>query len=155
MNAAIDELRNGRSRMMLAGGVNASLPAEVSVIFTQLGVLSKRGKVRPFEKGSDGTLLGEGLGIVVLKRVSDAIADGDRIYAVIRNIGQASDGQGHGLLAPSVEGEALAIERAYTANGIDPGTIELIEAHGTGIPLGDKTEISALKKVFGEQLIIF
>ena len=151
VNAAIDELRNGRSRMMLAGGVNASLPAEVSVIFTQLGVLSKRGKVRPFEKGSDGTLLGEGLGIVVLKRVSDAIADGDRIYAVIRNIGQASDGQGHGLLAPSVEGEALAIERAYTANGIDPGTIELIEAHGTGIPLGDKTEISALKKVFGER----
>lgn len=151
VSAAVDELRNGRSRMMLAGGVNASLPAEVSVIFTQLGALSKRGKVRPFEAGSDGTLLGEGLGVVVLKRVSDAVADGDRIYAVILGVGQASDGRGHGLLAPSIEGEALAIERACTTTGVDPATIELIEAHGTGIPLGDKTEISALKKVFGER----
>lgn len=151
VNAAIDELRNGRSRMMLAGGVNASLPAEVSLIFTQLGALSKRGKVRPFETGSDGTLLGEGLGITVLKRVSDAIADGDRIYAIIRSIGQSSDGQGLGLLAPSTEGEALAIKRAYDVSGIDPATIGLIEAHGTGIPLGDITEISALKKIFGER----
>lgn len=151
VNAAIDELRNGRSRMMLAGGVNASLPAEVSVIFTQLGALSKGGKVRPFEAGSDGTLLGEGLGIVVLKRVSDAIVDGDRIYAVILGVGQASDGRGHGLLAPSVEGEALAIERAYTSTGVDPATIELVEAHGTGIPLGDQTEISALRRILGDR----
>lgn len=147
--AAMDELRNGRSRMMLAGGVNASLPAEVSVIFTQLGALTARGKVRPFEQGSDGTLLGEGIGIVVLKRMSDAIADGDRIYATVLGIGQASDGKGLGLLAPSVEGEALAMERAYKASGVDPATIELIEAHGSGIPLGDKTEIAALRKIFG------
>lgn len=151
VSAAVDELRNGRSRMMLAGGVNASLPAEVVAIFTQLGAMGKRGKLRPFDEGSDGTLLGEGLGIIVLKRVSDAIDDGDRIYAVIRNIGQASDGHGYGLLTPSVDGEALAIERAYSASGIAPETIELIEAHGTGIPLGDKTEISALKKIFGER----
>lgn len=152
VNAAIDELRSGRSRMMLAGGVNASLPAEVTVTFTQIGALSKRGKVRPFEAGSDGTLLGEGLGIVVLKRVSDAIKDDDRIYAVIRGIGQASDGKGQGLFAPSVEGETLAIERAYAASGVDPATISLIEAHGTGIPLGDKTEIAALRNVFGASL---
>ena len=151
VSAAIDELRNGRSRMMLAGGVNASLPAEVSVIFTQLGALTTRGKVRPFEAGSDGTLLGEGLGVIVLKRISDAIADGDRIYAAIRGIGQASDGKGLGLLAPSVEGESLAIERAYQASGVDPATIELVEAHGSGIPLGDKTEISAIKKILGER----
>ncbi len=151
VNAAIDELRNGRSRMMLAGGVNASLPAEVSVIFTQLGALSKGGKVRPFEAGSDGTLLGEGLGVVVLKRLADALADEDRIYAVILGVGQASDGRGHGLLAPSVEGEALAIERAYASTGVDPATIELVEAHGTGIPLGDQTEISALRRVFGDR----
>jgi len=81
VNAAIDELRSGRSRMMLAGGVNASLPAEVALIFTQLGALSGRGKVRPFASGSDGTLLGEGLGVVVLKRLADALGDGDRIYA--------------------------------------------------------------------------
>ncbi|MFZ2987093.1 beta-ketoacyl synthase N-terminal-like domain-containing protein [Ideonella sp.] len=149
VNAAIDELRLGRSRLMLAGGVNASLPAEVSVIFTQLGALSGRGKVRPFEAGSDGTLLGEGLGVVALKRLSDALADGDRIYAVIRGVGQASDGRGTGLLAPSVEGESLAIQRAYGDSGVDPMTVGLIEAHGTGIPLGDKTEIAALKSVFG------
>lgn len=151
VSAAVDELRCGRSRMMLAGGVNASLPAEVTVIFTQLGALSERGKVRPFEEGSDGTLLGEGLGILVLKLLSDAIADGDRIYAVIRGIGQSSDGRGHGLLAPSLEGEALALERAYRESGVDPATVELVEAHGTGIPLGDQTEISALKKIFGER----
>jgi len=151
VNAAIDELRKGRTRMMLAGGVNASLPPEVSMIFTQLGALSRQGKVRPFEKGSDGTLLGEGLGVVVLKRVSDAVADGDRIYAVIREVGNASDGREQGLLAPSVQGEALALERAYLESGIDPLTIGLIEAHGTGIPLGDQTEISALRQIFGER----
>src|SRR5690606_9670264 len=136
---------------MIAGGVNASLPAEVSVIFTQLGALSGRGKVRPFEQGSDGTLLGEGLGMVVLKRLDDALADGDRVYAVLRGIGQASDGRGTGLLAPSEEGEALSIRRAYQSSGVDPASISLVEAHGTGIPLGDKTEISALRSVLGER----
>lgn len=149
VSAAVDELRAGRSRMMIAGGVNASLPADVSTIFTQLGALSARGRVRPFEAGSDGTLLGEGLGMVVLKRLSDALADGDRIYAVLRGIGQASDGRGTGLLAPSVDGETLSIRRAYEHSGVDPATVGLIEAHGTGIPLGDKTEIAALTNVFG------
>lgn len=152
VGAAMDELRAGRSRLMLAGGVNASLPADVSAIFTQLGALSARGKVRPFESGSDGTLLGEGLGVVVLKRLSEALADGDRIYATLRGIGQASDGRGTGLLAPSVEGETLAIRRAYQGCGVDPATVSMIEAHGTGIPLGDKTEIAALKNVFGERV---
>ena len=147
--AAIDELRAGRSSLMLAGGVNASLPPEVSVIFTQLGALSGRGKVRPFEVGSDGTLLGEGLGVVALKRLEDATRDGDKIYAVVRGVGQASDGRGKGLLAPTEEGETLAIRRAYDHCGVDPKTVSLVEAHGTGIPLGDKTEIAALTNVFG------
>jgi len=149
--SAIDELRAGRSRMMLAGGVNASLPADVTTIFTQLGALSARGKVRPFEAGSDGTLLGEGLGVIVLKRLDDALADGDRVYAVLRGVAQSSDGRGTGLLAPSQEGETLAIRRAYADSGVDPATIHLVEAHGTGIPLGDKTEIGSLKAVFGER----
>lgn len=151
INAAVDELRNGRSRMMLAGGVNATMPAEAFIMFTQLGALSGRGKVRAFEKGSDGTLLGEGLGIICLKRVDDAIADGDRIYAVIKGLGQSSDGKGQGLLAPSEEGETLAIKRAYEGANIDPTSIGMIEAHGTGIPLGDKTEIASLKNVLGER----
>jgi acyl transferase domain-containing protein/phosphopantetheinyl transferase (holo-ACP synthase) len=149
VNAAIDELRAGRSRLMLAGGVNASLPAEVAVVFTQLGALSVRGKVRPFEIGSDGTLLAEGLGVVALKRLSDALADGDRVYAVLRGVGQASDGRGLGLLAPGVEGEVLAIRRAYADSGIDSASISMIEAHGTGIPLGAQSEMAALKTVFG------
>ncbi len=151
LDAAMGELNAGRSDMMLAGGVNASLPAEVNVIFTQLGALSNSGKVRPFSAGTDGTLLGEGLGIVVLKRYADALADGDRIYAVLKGVGQASDGKGQGLLAPSVQGEALAIGRAYANSEIDPASVGLIEAHGTGIPLGDQTEIAALKSVFGER----
>jgi acyl transferase domain-containing protein/phosphopantetheinyl transferase len=151
VGAAMDELRNRRSRLMLAGGVNASLPPEISMIFTLIGALTNRGRVRPFEEGSDGTLLGEGLGIVVLKMASDALADRDRIYSVIIGFGQASDGKGLGLLAPSVSGEALAMERAYRSCGVDPLTIELVEAHGTGIPLGDKTEIAALKKIFGDR----
>jgi acyl transferase domain-containing protein len=149
--AAADELRSGRSDMMLAGGVNATLPADVTTSFTQLGALSARGRVRPFEKGSDGTLLGEGLGVVVLKRLEDAIAAGDRVYAVLRGVGHSSDGKGSGLLAPSQEGETLAIRRAYELTGVDPDTIDLVEAHGTGIPLGDKTEIASLKSVFGER----
>lgn len=151
VGAAIDELRAGRSRMMLAGGVNASLPADVSTIFTQLGALSARGRVRPFEAGSDGTLLGEGLGVIVLKRLDDALADADRIYAVLRGVGQSSDGRGAGLLAPSHAGETLAIRRTYEASGVDPASVGLVEAHGTGIPLGDRTEIAALKTVFGER----
>ena len=149
VGAAMDELREGRSRLMIAGGVNASLPADVTTIFTQLGALSGRGKVRPFEAGSDGTLLGEGLGMVVLKRLDDALAEGDRVYAVVRGIGQASDGRGTGLLAPSVDGETLAIRRAYEKCGVDPSSIGLVEAHGTGIPLGDRTEVAALKNVLG------
>jgi acyl transferase domain-containing protein len=152
VNSAIDELRNGRSRMMLAGGVNASLPAEASVIFTQLDALSGSGKVRPFSEGSDGTLLGEGLGVIALKTLTDALADGDRVYAVVHGVGQASDGRGLGLLAPSVEGESLSIRRAYEATGIDPSSVELIEAHGTGTTVGDKTEIAALKSVLGERV---
>ena len=149
--AAADELRAGRSRMMLAGGVNATLPADVNASFTQLGALSARGKVRPFEAGSDGTLLGEGLGVVVLKRLDDAIADNDRVYAVLRGVGHSSDGRGTGLLAPSHDGETLAMRRAYAATGVDPATVDLVEAHGTGIPLGDQTEIASLKSVFGER----
>lgn len=152
LQTGIEELRSGRSDLMLAGGVNASLPAEVYMVFTQLGALSRRAKVRPFDADSDGTLLGEGLGVAVLKRLDDAIAAGDRIYAVLKAVGQASDGRGTGLLAPRLEGEILAIRRALADTDVAPETIGLVEAHGTGIPLGDRTEVQALRDVFGERL---
>lgn len=149
VGAAVEELVDGRADLMLAGGVNASLPAEVSVIFTQLGALSETGKIRPFDAAANGTLLGEGLGVVLLKRYADAVRDGDRIYSVIRGVGSSSDGKGQGLLAPRLEGEILAMRRAFERSGITAESIGLVEAHGTGIPLGDKTEITALGEILG------
>ena len=119
-------------------------------MFCGLGALSKQEKIRPYDDKADGTLLGEGLGMVVLKRYEDAIAHGDRIYAVITGIGSSSDGQGTSMLAPSVEGEALALMRAYEMSGVSPSTIGLLEGHGTGTPSGDAAEILAIQKVFGE-----
>ncbi len=152
VQAAMAELRAGRSDLMLAGGVNASIPAEVYMVFHQLGALAGSGKVRPFSEGGDGTLLGEGLGVLALRRLADARARGDRIYAVIKGLGQSSDGKGQGLLAPRMEGAVLAIRRAAEDAGQDPAhplSPGLIEAHGTGIPLGERTELGALAQVFG------
>jgi acyl transferase domain-containing protein len=118
-------------------------------IFSQLGALSRREEIRPFDKDADGTLLGEGLGFVVLKRLADAERDKDRIYAVIKGVGVASDGRAVGVMAPRLEGEELAMQKAYRAAGVSPQTVGLIEAHGTGTPVGDFTEIEALKSVFG------
>ena len=89
-------------------------------IFCQLGALSRRQEIRPFDKHADGTLLGEGIGMVVLKRLADAERDGDRVYAVIRGVGVASDGRGVTVMAPRVEGEELALRRAYEAAGVSP-----------------------------------
>jgi acyl transferase domain-containing protein/phosphopantetheinyl transferase len=147
---AIEELRGGRCDMMLTGGIHASTPPQIYMIFSQLGGLS-RSNIRPFDSAANGTLLGEGAGVLVLKRLADAERDKDRIYAVLKSIGSSSDGKALGLLAPRLEGEILASRRAYEEGDIDPNTIGLIEAHGTGIPLGDQTEISALREVFGER----
>ena len=149
VDAAITELRRGRADMMLAGGINTSTSVLVQIVFCKIGALSRSGRVRPFDSAGDGTLLGEGQGVVVLKRLEDALAAGDRIYAIIKGIGTASDGRAMGLMAPRFEGEQLAIQRAYEACGLDPKSIGLVEAHATGIPLGDETEIRALTSVFG------
>lgn len=151
VKAAMEELRSGRSDLMLAGGVNGSIPSITNMVFTQIGALSPCSKIRPFDVEADGTLLAEGVGIIVLKRLNDAIAAGDRIYAVLNGIGQSSDGKGMGMLAPRLEGEILAIQRAYEDAGFKPNGLGLMEAHGTGIPLGDRTEISALREVFGDR----
>ncbi|MGL5083574.1 MAG: beta-ketoacyl synthase N-terminal-like domain-containing protein [Microcoleaceae cyanobacterium] len=145
---AITELQSGRCDLVLTGGTQASTPPQIHMIFCQLGALS-RSDIKPFAQGSVGTLLSEGLGLLVLKRLADAERDGDRIYAVIKGVGTSSDGKALGLLAPRPEGEVLALQRAYANSGVDPQTISLIEAHGTGIPLGDRTEIQSLTQVFG------
>src|SRR5919202_966906 len=147
---AIKELLSDRCDMMLAGAVQASTPPQVHMVFCQLGALS-HSNIRPFDQSADGTLLSEGLGTLVLKRLADAERDGDRIYAVIKGIGTSSDGKALGLLAPRLEGEVLALQRAYRDTGIDPETVELVEAHGTGIPLGDQTEVRSMSQVFGQR----
>ena len=149
VDLAMTELRSGRADMMLAGGVNTTTSPLVYSVFCNVGALSRGSRIRPFDAGADGTILGEGAGILVLKRLADARKSGDRVYAVIKGVGQSSDGKSSGLMAPRLEGEVLAIERAYEQTGIDPATVGLIEAHGTGIPLGDRTEIEALRRVFG------
>jgi acyl transferase domain-containing protein/phosphopantetheinyl transferase/acyl carrier protein len=145
----MQDLLSRRCDLALVGGVHASTPAPILMIFCQLNALSRRGQIRPFDQDADGTLLGEGVGIIVLKRREDAERDGDRVYALLKGIGTASDGRALGLLAPRLEGEILALRRAYEATGISPRTVELIEAHGTGTPVGDLTEIQALSQVFG------
>lgn len=150
LDHAVRELQSGRADLMISGGVQASTPPQIVMIFCQLGAIS-RGPLRPFSNQAGGTLLGEGAGLFVLKRLSDAQRDEDRIYAVIRGIGSSSDGKAKGLLAPRPEGEVLAIRRGYENAGVDPASVDLIECHGTGIPLGDATEIGSLRSVFGER----
>ncbi len=151
LEIAADDLRQGKCDAAIVGGVQISTHAPIHLIFTHLGALSRKEHLRPFDKKADGTMLGEGIGMVVLKRLSDGIRDGNRIYAVVKGVGSSSDGKGTGLLAPRIEGEELALNRAYNEACLDPSTIELIEAHGTGIPLGDVTELKALRNVFGER----
>jgi len=149
LEIAMADLQSGRCDVALIGGVQISTGAPIHMLFTQLGALSHLDHLRPFDKSADGTMLGEGLGMMVLKRREDAVRDGHRIYALVKGVGSSSDGKGKGLLAPQVEGEVLSLSRAYAAAGIDPQTIGLIEAHGTALPLGDVTEIQALRQVFG------
>jgi acyl transferase domain-containing protein len=150
VDAGIKNLQAGECDLVLAGGIQVSTTFPISLLFSQLGALARSGQIRPFHPEADGTLLGEGAGVVVLKRREDAVRDGDRIYAVIRAVGISSDGKAMGILAPRLEGEELAMRRAYESSGIDPGSIGLIEAHGTGTPVGDATEIEALRRVFGD-----
>ena len=145
---AARELEAKRCDLALAGGVNSNTSPVLMMIFSQLGALSHRGQLSSFDKDADGTLLGEGVGMVVLKRLADAERDGNHIYAVLKNIGIASDGRATHVLAPRLEGEELALRRAYEPVEIDPLTIGLLEAHGTGTPVGDVVEVEALHRVF-------
>ena len=145
---AARELQYGNCDLALAGGVNSNTSPVLMMIFSQLGALSHRGQLSSFDKDADGTLLGEGVGMVVLKRLGEAERDGNHIYAVLKNTGIASDGRATHVLAPRLEGEELALRRAYEPVGIDPLTVGLVEAHGTGTPVGDVVEVEALRRVF-------
>lgn len=152
VDQAVAELGSGRCDLMLAGGVHHCHDITLWSVFSQLRALSPSQRSRPFHRDADGILIGEGTGVVVLKRLADAERDGDRIYAVIRGTGVASDGRAAGLVNPDPGGQAQAVRQAWRAAGLDPaepGSIGLLEAHGTATPAGDEAELTTLAEVFG------
>jgi acyl transferase domain-containing protein/acyl carrier protein/NADP-dependent 3-hydroxy acid dehydrogenase YdfG len=150
IDLALHELAAGRSDMVLSGGFDTFNDIFMYMCFSKTPALSPSGDARPFDAAGDGTILGEGLGVVVLKRLDDARRDGDTVYAVIRAVGSSSDGKGGAIYAPSAAGQGRALRRAYTLAGVSPATVELVEAHGTGTTVGDATELAALAEVYGE-----
>lgn len=147
---ACAELLSRRSDMMICGGVQLCHDETFWSVFTQLGALSRGEKIRPFDRKADGLLIGEGVGALILKRREDAENAGDRIYAVIRGTGISSDGHGASAMVPRAEGQLLALERAWSAAGIDRKNVGLIEAHGTATPTGDEVELRSLRSFFGD-----
>ncbi|MCZ2340221.1 MAG: SDR family NAD(P)-dependent oxidoreductase [Bacteroidales bacterium] len=143
------ELATGRCDVAVTGGVDTFNDIFMFMCFSKTPALSPTGHSRPFDAAGDGTILGEGLGVVVLKRLTDAERDGDRIYAVIKGIGSSSDGKGNAIYAPSAAGQKKCLQNAYRLAGVSPDTIELVEAHGTGTKVGDAVEVSALTEVYG------
>jgi acyl transferase domain-containing protein len=150
MRMAIAELTDRRADMMLTGGCDAENTILMYMCFSKTPAFSKKGIIRPFDIESDGTLIGEGMGMLVLKRLADAERAGDRIYAVIRGLGSSSDGRFKSIYAPRAEGQIKCLTRAYADAGIAPTSVGLIEAHGTGTAVGDATEVGALRKVMAE-----
>ncbi|MFE1744006.1 SDR family NAD(P)-dependent oxidoreductase [Coleofasciculus sp. H7-2] len=146
---ACQSLLNYQCDMALAGGVSIRVPQKTGYLYQEGGILSPDGHCRAFDADAQGTIIGNGVGVVVLKRLADAIADGDRIHAVIKGSAINNDGsQKVGYTAPSVNGQADAIAEALALAGVDPETVSYIETHGTGTVLGDPIEITALSHVF-------
>ncbi len=150
LSMAISELTSGRANMMLTGGVDTDNSIMAYMCFSKTPAVSRSETTKPFDLDSDGMMLGEGVGMLVLKRLADAEQDGDRIYAVIKGIGTSSDGRHKSIYAPRPEGQMRALRRAYQEAGFEPTTVAAIEAHGTGTMAGDPAEFAALKGVFGE-----
>ncbi|MEV7343413.1 SDR family oxidoreductase [Streptomyces sp. NPDC093544] len=148
VDVACKELVSGTSDLVLCGGADLHNGINDYLLFASAHALSPSGRSAPFDSAADGIALGEGVGCVVLKRLADAERDGDRVYAVIKGVGSASDGRALGLTAPRPEGQYNALARAYRNAGVSPAEVGLVEAHGTGTVVGDRTELGSLTKVF-------
>ncbi|WP_328947426.1 type I polyketide synthase [Streptomyces sp. NBC_00184] len=149
VHLAVQSLRSGESDFALAGGVNLMLHPNTSVAMTKLGTQSPAGLCRAFDGDGDGYARGEGCAVVVLRRLSDALADGDRVYALVHGSAVNNDGATDGLTAPGHEAQTEVLRSAWENAGVPPRAVGYVEAHGTGTPLGDVTEASALGTVFG------
>ncbi|MCV7441819.1 3-hydroxyacyl-[acyl-carrier-protein] dehydratase FabA [Mycobacterium paraense] len=145
---ACDRLHDGSADVMVAGGVNGASDLLLHVGFTALQALSRSGQSRPFHRGADGLVPAEGAAILVLRRLEDAVADGDGILGVIRAVGLSNDGRGQGLLVPSQEGQERAMRLAYEMAELEPQDISLIECHATGTSRGDLTELMSMARIF-------
>ncbi|HEY3788359.1 MAG TPA: beta-ketoacyl synthase N-terminal-like domain-containing protein, partial [Urbifossiella sp.] len=146
---AADELLAGRADAMLAGGVNGSDSHYTQMGFAQLRALSVSGRCSPFDAKADGLMVGEGAAIFVLKRLSDALKQGDKILATIAGVGLSNDMHGN-LLAPAKEGQLRAMRHAYQQAGWQPSDVDLIECHATGTLVGDAVEFESLRELWGE-----
>jgi acyl transferase domain-containing protein/NAD(P)H-dependent flavin oxidoreductase YrpB (nitropropane dioxygenase family) len=149
VDLACKELVAGTSNMVICGGADVHNGIVDFLAFASVHALSPTGQCRTFDAAADGIALGEGVAAIVLKRLADAERDGDRIYAVIKGVGSASDGKSLGLTAPRAQGQARTLERAYQRAGVDPRDVGLVEAHGTGTVVGDRTELETLNGFFG------
>ncbi len=149
LHEAVLHLRTGVVDAALVGGVYVQLDPIMMVCFSRIGALSFTDRCLPFQGEADGFVMGEGVGVTVLKRLTDAQRDGDRILAVIRGIAMNNDGRGAGPLTPLATGQAAAVAQAWRSADLDPGTVGLIEAHATGTAAGDRIELEALTQVFG------
>ncbi len=146
---AAERLNNGELNLALAGGVDISLDPFEMVGFAKTKALTNK-DMSVYDLKASGFIPGEGCGFVVLKRLEDARRDGNYVYAVLRGWGISSDGAGVGITAPSATGQALALNRAYDKAGYDPKTLDFIEGHGTGTPVGDRTELNAIALAMGD-----
>jgi malonyl CoA-acyl carrier protein transacylase len=148
ITAAAEGLAEEDFDAVITGGIDANMSASTFVKFCKIGALSATG-TRPYAKGADGFVMGEGAAIFLLKRLADAERDGDRIYAVIRGLGGSSDGKGRGITAPNPVGQRLAVERAWQNAGLSPLSVTMVEGHGTSTAVGDVVEVECLNAAFG------
>ncbi len=150
VHLACQSLRSGESDLVLAGGVNLILSPELTITFSQARMMSPDGRCKTFDADANGYVRGEGCGLVVLKRLSDAVRDGDTIHALVRGSAVNQDGRSNGLTAPNGPAQQAVIRRALVAAGATPAQLGYVEAHGTGTPLGDPIEMQALASVVAE-----
>ncbi|MBR4355125.1 MAG: SDR family NAD(P)-dependent oxidoreductase [Elusimicrobiaceae bacterium] len=147
VDQAVNGLRMGNYDMAIAGGVDQMMSPSAYIKFCKIGALSENGSC-PFDAKADGFVMAEGAGMVILKRLSDAVKDGDRVYAVIRAVGASSDGKGKGITAPNPKGQKIAVEKTFEQLDYTPGDVGLVEAHGTSTRVGDAVELIALNELF-------
>jgi acyl transferase domain-containing protein len=149
VHLACQSLLTGQCEMALAGGVSLQVPQKTGYFYQEGMILSPDGHCRAFDERAQGTIRGNGMGVVLLKMLADAVRDGDHIYALIKGSAINNDGQSKvGYTAPSVEGQAEVIAKAQAIAGVGAESISYVEAHGTGTPLGDPIEVEALTKIF-------